>query len=185
MITSTFFCISFLTLICFTNGIPINQISNEDLVEGDMIFPPGFNPKSSARGVAIAADARKWPNGVVPYDISAITESNERETILYAMNTLMYDVGTPIPNVDQRRACIYFRPRTAQDKVYLKIQYRRACIYFRPRTAQDKVYLKIQYGDGCLATVCHRLKIFIICVEYLICVCSLDILTIVSNRLWV
>jgi len=163
MITSTFFCITFLTLICFTNGIPINQISNEDLVEGDMIFPPGFNPKSSARGVAIAADARKWPNGVVPYDISAITESNERETILYAMNTLMYDVGTPIPNVEQRRACIYFRPRTAQ----------------------DKVYLKIQYGDGCLATVCHRLKIFIICVEYLICVCSLDILTIVSNRLWV
>lgn len=41
-------------------------------VEGDMIFPPGVNPKSSTRGVAIYGN-RQWPNGVIPYDISAIT----------------------------------------------------------------------------------------------------------------
>ena len=40
--------------------------------EGDMIFPDGFNPTDSARGVAISGN-RKWPNGIIPYDISAIT----------------------------------------------------------------------------------------------------------------
>jgi len=41
-------------------------------VEGDMLFPPGFDPKSSARGVAISGN-RQWPNGEIPYDMSAIT----------------------------------------------------------------------------------------------------------------
>lgn len=43
------------------------------------------------------------------------------------MNTLMYDVGTPIRNSDQRIACVHFRPRTVNDKVYLKIQYGDRC----------------------------------------------------------
>jgi len=41
-------------------------------VEGDMLFPPGFDPKSSARGVAIYGN-QQWPGGVIPYDMSAIT----------------------------------------------------------------------------------------------------------------
>ncbi len=42
--------------------------------EGDMIFPYGFDPskKSRGKGVAIFGPYR-WPNNVVPYDISAIT----------------------------------------------------------------------------------------------------------------
>jgi hypothetical protein len=38
--------------------------------EGDMIFPDGFDPTDSSRGVAIYGD-RKWPNGQIPYEISA------------------------------------------------------------------------------------------------------------------
>lgn len=66
--------IAFLSLyfIFITDGIPVKPNSNGKLVEGDMIFPPGFNPKSSTRGVGFFGD-RKWPNGIVPYDISAIT----------------------------------------------------------------------------------------------------------------
>jgi hypothetical protein len=41
-------------------------------LEGDMLFPKDFNPKSATRGVAIYGDSR-WPNGIIPYDISAIT----------------------------------------------------------------------------------------------------------------
>jgi hypothetical protein len=41
-------------------------------VEGDMIFPKDFNPKSSARGLAIYKNM-KWPNGIIPYDITDIT----------------------------------------------------------------------------------------------------------------
>ena len=40
--------------------------------EGDMMFPDGADP---ARGVAIIGK-RQWPNGVIPYDISAITSKH-------------------------------------------------------------------------------------------------------------
>ncbi len=40
--------------------------------EGDMILPKGFNPKSLTRGTARFGNIT-WPNGVIPYDISAIT----------------------------------------------------------------------------------------------------------------
>jgi hypothetical protein len=42
--------------------------------EGDMILPEGFDPTSEAdgRGVAIFGP-RRWPNNLVPYDISGIT----------------------------------------------------------------------------------------------------------------
>jgi hypothetical protein len=43
--------------------------------EGDMIFPDGFDPsrkKIQGKGAAMLTDYR-WPNNVIPYDISAIT----------------------------------------------------------------------------------------------------------------
>jgi hypothetical protein len=42
--------------------------------EGDMIFPDGSDPanKLLGRGVPIFGDYR-WPNNVIPYDISTIT----------------------------------------------------------------------------------------------------------------
>jgi len=39
----------------------------------------------------------------------------------------MYAVGTPISGSTQRTACVYFRPRTSTDKVYLKVQYGNGC----------------------------------------------------------
>ena len=42
--------------------------------EGDMIFPKGFNPLSSSEPKGVATYwPRQWPNGIIPYDISAIT----------------------------------------------------------------------------------------------------------------
>ena len=45
-----------------------------DGFEGDMLFPKGFDPRSpsKAKGVAKYGNIR-WPNGVIPYDISAIS----------------------------------------------------------------------------------------------------------------
>lgn len=45
-----------------------------DGFEGDMFFPDGIDPRSFDRrkGVAKFGNIR-WPNSVVPYDISAIT----------------------------------------------------------------------------------------------------------------
>jgi astacin len=95
-------------------------------LEGDMIFAKGINPKSLTRGVAIFGNM-KWPNNVIPYDISAITNANDQKTITDAMNKLMYDVGTPIANSQQRTACVFFRPRQSTDKNYFKIQYGNGC----------------------------------------------------------
>ena len=124
-------------------------------VEGDMLFAPGADPKSSARGVGINGNS-KWPNGEIPYDLSAITgttttlnwfvfilfdvclDSKDQQTITTAMNTLMYAVGTPISGSTQRTACVYFRPRTST----------------------DKVYLKVQYGNGCSANVCIETNVY-------------------------
>lgn len=95
-------------------------------MEGDMIFPNGFNPKSNTRGVAIFGNAQ-WPNGVIPYDISAITDANDRQMITNSMLMLMYYVATPVAGTDTRNACVYFRPREATDTVYFKIQYGNGC----------------------------------------------------------
>lgn len=49
--------------------------------EGDMVFPKGFNPKNSARGVAIFGN-KQWPDSVIPYDLSAITGEYYKYSIL-------------------------------------------------------------------------------------------------------
>lgn len=94
--------------------------------EGDMIFPDGFDPTDASRGVAIYGNM-KWPNGIIPYDMSAITVAKDQSTITAAMSTLMYAVGTPVAGSTSRNACIYFRPRQAADKNYIKIQYGNGC----------------------------------------------------------
>lgn len=54
--------------------------------EGDMIFPDGFNPLSphKAKGVA-RFGPRRWPNGIIPYDISAISCKYHYEIDLSAL----------------------------------------------------------------------------------------------------
>ncbi|CAF4969265.1 unnamed protein product, partial [Rotaria sp. Silwood1] len=109
---------------------PIDQsgISPENLssVFGDDILVPG--PKSNAmnRGVAYNV-ANKWPNGIVPYDLSRITNSDDRDMIRNAMDWVTYDTGSPIAGSDSRTVCVYFRPREAGDRTFLTIQYGQGC----------------------------------------------------------
>jgi hypothetical protein len=119
-------------------------------VEGDMIFPDGFDPKDSSRGVAIFGNM-KWPNGVIPYDISAISNAQDRKKITDAMQTLMFAVGTPIANSEQRTACIYFRPRQAADKAYFKIQYGNGCSAHVGHVAPYQSTMTLQQ-NGCFST---------------------------------
>ncbi|CAF1173543.1 unnamed protein product [Rotaria sordida] len=73
----------------FDVGTPIE----DDGFEDDMLFLPDFDPIC---GTAIFRTLRRWPNRIIPYDISAITDANDRITITKAMNQLIFDVGTPI-----------------------------------------------------------------------------------------
>lgn len=126
--------------------------------EGDMIFPVGVDPtKESARGVAIYGNM-KWPQGIIPYDMSAITDAQDKKKITDAMNMLMYAVGTPIANSQQRTACIYLRPRQTADKNFIKIQYGNGCSAHVGHVTGTQPTLTLQ-KNGCFysRTIQHEL----------------------------
>jgi hypothetical protein len=58
---------------------------------------------------------------------NSIIDTNDRNTIINAMNQLMFDVGTPIPGQVARQTCVYFRPSQSTDKEVVKIQYGNGC----------------------------------------------------------
>jgi hypothetical protein len=116
-------------------------------VEGDMVFPKGFDPKSSTRGAAIYGN-KKWPNNIIPCDLSAITDPTDQQTIVTAMYTLMYDVATPKENTNDRSACVYFRPREAGDNVYLKAQYGQGCSANVGYMTQQQPVMTLQKNSG-------------------------------------
>ncbi|CAF1435902.1 unnamed protein product [Rotaria sordida] len=92
-----------------------------------MILPPGFDPLHPNRGVSINGQIRRWPNKIVPYDISAISDSRDRQTIELAMQKLMYDTGITKPGQTSRTSCVTFRPAQSTDRKVLKIQYGTGC----------------------------------------------------------
>jgi hypothetical protein len=126
-------------------------------IEGDMIFPKGFDPKSTTRGVAIFGN-KQWPNGIIPYDISAITDADDRQLIVNSMQRLMYDVATPVDGTDTRNACVYFRPRQSTDAVYFKIQYGNGCSANVGYLTQQQSTMTLQQ-NGCFyyGTIQHEL----------------------------
>jgi len=130
---------------------PVSEGVNPQLLggglEGDMILPKGFNPKSLTRGTAKFGDIT-WPNNIIPYDISAITDVEDRTTITSAMHTLMYAVGTPQANATERKVCVYFRPRVSTDTVYLKIQYGIGCSASVGYMKNQQPIMTLQKNEG-------------------------------------
>jgi hypothetical protein len=130
---------------------PVRQGVNPQLLgggfEGDMFLPKGFNPSSQTRGTAKFGDIT-WPNGVIPYDISAITDVADQKKITDAMMTLMYAVATPKANTTQRAACVYFRPRVSEDAVYFNIQYGTGCSAHVGYMTNQQSQMTLQKNQG-------------------------------------
>ncbi|CAF1486185.1 unnamed protein product [Adineta steineri] len=128
-------------LILMVHGIPIvpppkalassihhTRISPEELgggYGGDMLFP-NLPSKSMNRGVAYA-EVNKWPSGIIPYNMSAITNAGDRQMIETAMQHVMYDTGSPIVNSVSRTACVHFRPKQSSDATFVTIVYGQGC----------------------------------------------------------
>lgn len=106
-----------------------------------MLFPPQY---ALNRGVGASGVLRRWPNRTIPYDLSAISgefsqrvdpfchsnriiDVQDRQLIITAMNQLMYDVGTPVPNEATREICVFFRPARSSDTDVLKVLYGNGC----------------------------------------------------------
>ncbi|CAF1971514.1 unnamed protein product [Rotaria magnacalcarata] len=142
------------------NSLPVeNKGANPEWLgggyEGDMKFGPDFD---ASRGVAIFGAGRRWPNRIIPYDISAISNANDRKTITDAMNKLMYDVGTPQVNGTGRTACVFFRPSQNGDKEILKIQYGNGCsAHVGYGTNYQKILTLQQNGCFHSGTIQHEL----------------------------
>ncbi|CAF1480147.1 unnamed protein product [Adineta steineri] len=110
------------------SSIHHTRISPEELgggYGGDMLFP-NLPSKSMNRGVAYD-EVNKWPSGIIPYDISAITNADDRQIIETAMQYLMYNTGSPIANSTSRHVCVYFRPKKTDDSTFLTIVYGQGC----------------------------------------------------------
>jgi len=111
---------------------PVEKEINYELIgggfEGDMILPDGFDPtkEPDVKGVAIFGN-RRWPNNVIPYDISLITNAAHRSMIEEAMRILTDVTGTPITGSTARKPCVTFRPKVSSDSVFVKIQYGTGC----------------------------------------------------------
>jgi len=115
--------------------------------EGDMFLPKGFDPTGRTRGTAKFGNIQ-WPNGVIPYDMSAITDIEDQKTITEAMQTLMYGVATPKAGTTERSACVYFRPRVSTDPVYFKIQYGTGCSAHVGYMTNQQSIMTLQKNQG-------------------------------------
>ncbi|UJR06693.1 hypothetical protein I4U23_010979 [Adineta vaga] len=99
------------------------------LAFGIPISPPVIDVSSSAnkKNSNPAEFVNKWPNGIVPYDVSAITNAADRLMIENATHHIMYDTGSPIANSVSRNSCVHFRPRVGSDTTYVTIVYGQGC----------------------------------------------------------
>lgn len=87
-----------------------NQSNPEEIgsyFEGDILIPKSQSTNSRN---GMVAQAYRWPNAVIPYEITGSFDSRSMNLIQNAMN--MY----------HQKTCIKFQRRTAKDRDYINIQ---------------------------------------------------------------
>lgn len=87
-----------------------NQSNPEEFgsyFEGDILFPTGQSTNSRN---GMVAKAYRWPNAVIPYEITGSFDSRSMNLIQNAMK------------VYHQNTCIKFQRRTARDRDYIDIQ---------------------------------------------------------------
>jgi len=88
--------------------------------QGDMIIPG-----EALRGAASRPSWQRWPNGIIPYEMTSSISANHSLLILDAMRRM--EQLTSVNDVP--------------------------CIQFRPKTDADQIFIIIQNGSGCSAYV--------------------------------
>jgi len=105
------------------NVLPSAKLNPEHMggyYQGDMIFP-----KEALRGAASRPTWQRWPNGIVPYEIKSSISALHETLIINSMRQMESQIQVnDIP-----------------------------CIQFRPKTADDLIFITIQNGSGCSAYV--------------------------------
>lgn len=92
------------------NWKPTDDTNPEELgsySEGDILFP--MNRSSNSRN-GLVGQSYRWPNAVIPYEITGSFDSRSMNLIQNAMG------------VYHKQTCIKFQRRTAKDRDYITIQ---------------------------------------------------------------
>lgn len=93
------------------NWQPTDDTNPEELgsyLEGDILFPKP-NQSASARN-GLVGQSYRWPNAVIPYEITGSFDSRSLNLIQNAMS------------VYHKQTCLKFQRRTAKDRDYITIQ---------------------------------------------------------------
>ncbi|CAF3982433.1 unnamed protein product [Rotaria magnacalcarata] len=131
---------------CFlVHGLPIIE---KPTIETEEVLSKDDYPELSRRGLAIYGDENRWPKNIIPYDISAITDTLHLNLITNAMKTLMYAVGTPNYQSTTRTSCVYFRPKNENDTNFLTIQYGKGCSATSFALGSDLIDFMSKYQPG-------------------------------------
>lgn len=92
------------------NWQPTDETNPEELgsyMEGDILFP--MNQSTNSRN-GLVGQSYRWPNAVIPYEITGSFDSRSMNLIQNAMG------------VYHKQTCIKFQRRTAKDRDYITIQ---------------------------------------------------------------
>jgi hypothetical protein len=122
--------------------------------EGDMIFPPNFDPRSMKRGAASLGFRRRWPQNTIPYDLSNLTSKFMPSLIVFDSTTMPYILFRSIAAVE--RSLVVSAMNGLMETVAITISTdgsKRLCIHFRPAQASNVNPLIVRYGTGCSGTV--------------------------------
>lgn len=78
-------------------------------LEGDILFPINESTTSNGRN-GIVGQSYRWPNGVIPFEITGKFDAQSMNLIEKAINAY------------QQNTCIKFKSRTSTDRDYISIQ---------------------------------------------------------------
>ncbi|CAF2781602.1 unnamed protein product [Rotaria sp. Silwood2] len=152
----------FLTLLCSTSSYPkyrsvVNtNIQDPEEIGGDFEGDILLTPVTIFRGIGKRDLSARWPNGIVPYEISLDYDAYDRAKIISAIRRLERVVSLD-PN--SASYCIRFRPKTDDDKYFISIKNGSGCSSYVGRVFEGGQKVTLQMKSYCVdreATVMHE-----------------------------
>ncbi|CAF3988560.1 unnamed protein product [Rotaria sordida] len=132
------------------------NIPDPEEIGGDFEGDIFLTPTTIFRGIGKREPSARWPNGIVPYEISSDYDGYDRAKIISAMRRL-----ERIVSLDPISAsyCIRFQPKTADDKYFISIRNGSGCSSYVGRVNEGGQRVTLQMKSYCVdreATVMHE-----------------------------
>ncbi|UJR10625.1 hypothetical protein I4U23_014822 [Adineta vaga] len=143
----------FLVLITYAISYPQQRslvntdIDNPEEIGGDYEGDILLVSDTFYRGIGAKDSFARWPNGIVPYEISSDYDANDRAKIMAGMRRLERVVSLD-PNAAS--FCIRFRPKTNDDKYFISIKNGSGCSSYVGRVFEGGQAVTLQMKSYCV-----------------------------------